>query len=283
MDFQVKQYSPCPCGSGKPYKSCHSPTIDKNRGEENHWRGPGFDQSIYFGQDEMFHGMDFKVRGEIVLFEKDVKYPLCNHFVIDESYIAYKTIIKEINIIQDREHITYSGVIELEGDSSKPVPILIGIDADDPRNRFEALLSGSKISAKKDNWLGFIDNDSNPLSSIQRKPHWFRFFAAHGHLIWVKPREELHFELSSITRKSNIFTICLPFQNIDLSCPRIIVSNPSACFLEFERENVYWDLILHKSQFNEEMRRQKDSEIFDSIQKDDKIIFINLNSALRGE
>lgn len=250
-EMKITSKSDCPCGSGKEYAQCHSPT--KNKSEDNLWKGPGHPQHIYLGYEEQFSGFEFenKQKGEIVLLKNDDRIPIGKYFTIEETILQQTAIVSALTISKTSDKIIYSGTVRLRGDIPRKAPLIIGtvdIDLVD----FEASISGLPTSFEKGNWLGFIDLRQNPTISSTREPDWVRFFTSSGFLVEIESEGELYFKLSARARSLNLFTLSLPFETVHLSCPKIVAEDPFlACYIEIERENVYWDLVLNPIHFDE--------------------------------
>lgn len=59
---------------------------------------------------------------------------------------------------------------------------------------------------------------------------------------------------------SNIFTLSLPFNEIELVMPSIVVETSKLdVSFELERENISWDLVMSDNKFIEKAKNQKDS------------------------
>ena len=280
--FQVYPKARCPCGSGKEYRKCHSPNRDQS--DQNLWRGPGFPQTVHLGYEEPFTGFRFEneQKGEIVLLKNYDRIPIGRYFTIEQSILSYSAIVRSLTISQNNGTLIYSGSIEIKGDATKSVPILVGTLDVDSVDSFEANISGKPVSFEKGSWFGFIGEDGNPIARTRKRPQWFRFFKTQGFLVEFEPVGELYFKLSTRSKSYNLFTLSLPFQNIELSCPKIITkSTISTCFIEIERENVSWDLVLHSDQFNEMKRDRKDSKVIRSHQENEKTKFNNFKEGIR--
>lgn len=282
MKYQVDPGSICPCGSGKEYRRCHMPSRDPS--DKNLWRGPGFPQHVYLGYKEPFTGCRFEKdkKGEIVLLKNGDRIPIGRYFTIEESLLPYSAIVRSLTISQNSGSITYSGSVEVKGDSSRSAPILIGTLNVESVDSFEAKVLGKPVSYEKGNWFGFIGEEGNPIARIRKMPQWFRFFKASGFLVEFEPVGELYFKLSARSKDSNLFTLSLPFQNIELCCPIVATKDTlSACFIEMEKENVYWDIVLHSDQFNEMKRDRKDAETIEGYQENGKTKFYGFEEGIR--
>lgn len=265
----------CPCGSGKEYGQCHSPTRDKS--DDNLWKGPGYPQYIYLGYEEQFSGFEFenKQKGEIILLKDQDRIPIGKYFSIEETIIEQTAIVSELTVSKDNDRIIYSGTIRVRGDIPRKAPLIIGttdIDIVD----FEARSSGLPTRFERGNWLGFIGRRPNPTISSTREVDWFRFFTSPGFLVEVEPSGELYFKLSAKIKNLNLFTLSLPFETVHLVCPNMVIEDPfSASYIEIERENIYWDLVLHPIYFDESRGRRKNPLTIQGHQQDDGKVRFN--------
>lgn len=245
----------CPCGSGKKYSECHNPELMK--GEENHLRGPKFPQNIYLGYKEPFDGIEFKKGGkaEIILLKKGTKIPLCRYFSVDNAILNNKAIVRKLSVKQKDNTFIFSGSLEIESELSDEIQILVGTPDHESVNDFEATNS----SIESGHWFAFIGLDGNPLSSDNRF-HWFRYFKADGYKISFAPNKQIDFKMITEILETNIFTLSLPFNEIELTMPNIVAQTSGLdVSLELERENITWDLIMSDNQFAEKPKSQKDS------------------------
>jgi len=249
----------CPCGSGKKYGQCHSPKRDTS--DSNHWRGPGFPSSIYFGYKEKFNGFDFQdgPRGEFLLLKDNNRIPLGRFFTMDASIVKNKAIVSSLVVKQHNDELVFSGIVDVVGDSERDVQLLIGTDNLTALSAFDAEAAGKPASHERAHWLGYIGIANNPISAAESFK-WYRYFTGQGFLVDFRPGRQMTFRMTTRLTDQNIFTICLPFGQIELAQPEIRVSADfSVVSIEAERENVYWDLILHGDLFAERGRKQKDS------------------------
>lgn len=245
----------CPCGSGKKYSECHDPKLVQD--EKNLWRGPRFPQSIYLGYKERFDGIEFKKKkkAEIILLKAGVKIPLCRYFSMNNSILNNKAIIRKLSVEQKGNNFIFSGSFEIESESSEEIQVLIGTQSLEYVNDFEATNS----SYESGRWLAFIGLDGNPLSSDSAF-HWFRYFQADGYKISFGPNKQIDFKMTTEALDSNIFTLSLPFNEIELVMPSIVAQTSKLdVSLELERENISWDLVIADDQFIEKSKHQKDS------------------------
>ena len=245
----------CPCGSGKKYSECHNPELIKD--ERNLWRGPRFPQNIYLGYKEKFEGIEFKKKekAEINLLKAGKKIPLCRYFSMNNSILNNKAIIRKLSIEQKGNNFIFSGSLEIESETSEEIQILIGTQDIESVNDFEATDS----SYERGRWLAFIGLAGNPLSS-DSVFHWFRYFKVNGYKISFRPNKQKEFKMTTEISDSNIFTLSLPFNEIELVMPSIVTETSELdVSLELERENIAWDLVMSDNQFIEESKNQKDS------------------------
>ncbi|MCJ7603896.1 MAG: SEC-C domain-containing protein [Desulfobulbaceae bacterium] len=245
----------CPCGSGKKYSECHHPELIQD--EKNHWRGPKFPQNIYLGYKEKFDGLEFKnkEKAEIILLKEGTKIPLYRYFSMDNSILNNKAIVRKLSIKQKDNKFIFSGSLEIESESSDEIQILIGTPNLESVNDFEAINS----SIESGRWFAFIGLEGNPLSSDSAF-HWFRYFKADGYKISFGPNKQIDFKMTTEVLDSNIFTLSLPFNEIELVMPSIVAQTSKLdVSLELERENISWDLVMSDNQFVEKSKSQKDS------------------------
>lgn len=245
----------CPCGSGKKYSECHDPELLQD--EKNLWRGPRFPQSIYLGYREKFDGIEFKKKekAEIILLKAGMKIPLCRYFSMDNSILKNKAIIRKLSIEQKGNNFIFSGSLEIESESPEEIQILIGTPDMESVNDFEATNS----SYESGRWLAFIGLAGNPLSS-ESAFHWFRYFNVDGYKISFGPNKQIDFKMTTEISDSNIFTLSLPFNEIELVMPSIVVETSKLdVSFELERENISWDLVMSDNKFIEKAKNQKDS------------------------
>ncbi len=255
LQKELKPDARCPCGSGKEYSECHSPELIQD--ESNHWRGPKFPQNIYLGYKAQFDGIDFKKKekAEIILLKEGTKIPLCQYFSMDNSILNNKAIVRKLSVEQKGNNFVFSGSLEIESESSEEIQILIGTQDIESVNDFEATNS----SYESGRWFAFIGLAGNPLSSDSAF-HWFRYFKANGYKIGLEPNKQIDFKMTAEISNSNVFTLSLPFNEIELVMPSIEVETSDLdVSLEIERENISWDLVMSDNQFIEESKNQKDS------------------------
>jgi len=282
MKFEVKPKDMCPCGSGKEYRKCHNPWRDKT--DNNIWKGPGFNQNIYLGHKVPFNGFNFdKARkGEFKLLKGSDRVPLPRFFCVDGIVLACKAIVRFLSISLENSIIKYVGSLEVQGDVQQSIPILIGcIDVNSVAS-FEASLSGGHVPYERGDWVIFLDEDENPIARIKKQPQWFRYLPASGFLVESDAAGEINFTLTTKASGFNLFTLALPFVEIEIPCPQISVPNhQTTCQLEVEKEGVSWDLVLHQDIFSEKRRARKDSKIFLGYKQDDEIVFDAFEKGIR--
>ena len=245
----------CPCGSGKKYSECHDPELLQD--EKNLWRGPRFPQSVYLGYREKFDGIEFKKKekAEIILLKAGMKIPLCRYFSMDNSILKNKAIIRKLSVEQKGNNFIFSGSLEIESESPEEIQILIGTPDMESVNDFEATNS----SYESGRWFAFIGLAGNPLSSDSAF-HWFRYFNADGYKISFGPNKQIDFKMTTEISDSNVFTLSLPFNEIELVMPSIEAETSRLdVSLELERENISWDLVMSDNQFIEKTKQQNDS------------------------
>lgn len=282
MKFKVLPKTVCPCGSGKEYRKCHSPKRD--RSDNNMWKGPGFNQAVYFGDKEPVSGFHFDKtkKGEFKLLRDDDRIPLPRFLCIDESILECKAIVRYLSISVDNNTIRFDGSVEIKCDSQSEIPILIGCSNIDSIAKFEANFAGKAISYERGVWSIFIGEDENPIARIKKKPQWFRYLYASGYLIETESSGEINFSLYANIKGFNLFTLALPFDEIEIPCPKISVPDHEAtCQFEIEKEKVSWDLVLHQDVFSEKKRDRKDSKLFLGFKNDDDVLFENFDESIR--
>jgi len=271
MKFTIQPKDRCPCGSGDEYRKCHSPK--KNRREDNIWKGPDFDQNIYFGDGKPLTGIYFdKARkGEFKLLRDDDRIPLPRFYCVDDTILECRVIVRSLSVSTENENIRYSGSLEVQGNVQYPIPVLIGCHNVNQVISFDAALAGKPIFYERGNWGLYIGEDENPMARIKKEPQWFRYFHASGFLVESISTGEINFNLMTKSRGFNLFTLCLPFNDIEIPHPQIAIKNHRAtCQLEIEKENISWDLVLHQDMFDEKKSR-KDSKVFLCCSEDDII------------
>ena len=132
---------------------------------------------------------------------------------------------------------------------------MVGTPNHESVNDFEATNS----SVESGHWFAFIGLDGNPLSS-DSEFHWFRYFKADGYKISFGPNKQIDFKMVTEVSDSNIFTLSLPFNEIELVMPSIVAQTSNLnVSLELERESISWDLVMSDNQFIEKSKNQKDS------------------------
>lgn len=259
----------CPCGSGKKYSECHNPELIQD--ESNLWRGPKFPQSIILGYKEKFDGIEFKKKekAEIILLKDGTKIPLCKYFSVDNSILNNKAIVRKLSVKQKDNTFIFSGSLEIESELSDEIQILVGTPNHESVNDFEATNS----LVESGHWFAFIGLDGNPLGA-DAAFHWFRYFKADGYKISFSPNEQINFKMITEILDTNIFTLSLPFNEIELAMPNIVARTSSLdVSLELERENITWDLRIADDEFAEKPKSQKDSILLnaDNVSENSKI------------
>jgi len=282
MKFEVRPKDKCPCGSGKEYRKCHSPKRDKS--ENNMWKGPGHNQIIYFGYKDPLTGIwfDKAIKGEFKLLRGDDRVPVARFFCVDDTILACKAIVRFLSVSMDDGIIKYTGSLEVQKGVQRSIPVLIGcIDAKSVEN-FEANLSGRPVSYERGDWVIFVGEDENPVARIKKDPQWLRYLRASGFLIESEAAGEINFSLSARAKGFNLFTLALPFGEIEVPHPQIsAINHQTTCQLEIEKENLSWDLILHQDIFSEKKRSRKDSKIFLGHKRENDVRFEAFDSSVR--
>lgn len=281
MKCNVGPKSKCPCGSGKFYKNCHDPKNDSS--DQNLWKGPGYPQSIIIGDKEKFNGIKYEFEGENEFTLRNLSgeiIPIGKFSYVNEDVLDCSAIISELNILVNNDFITYSGAIRVKG-NIKSIPLIIGISDISRVYEFNVNNSGRNIRFNKGNWFFFIGEDENPIDRIRKMAKWFHYFKSPGFLVKLDPfKGEYYFKLTAKIKSSNIFTFSLPFGNFELSCPNIITEkNITTCFMDIERENIFWDPILSQEEFNDVSR--KDAITYMGKRENEEIIFTNFEKRLR--
>lgn len=283
MTFSVGPKSKCPCGSGKFYKNCHNPKRDINN--DNLWKGPGYDQIIYFGDKEKFNEIKYDTVAENEFILRNLSgdiIPIGRFIYIDNKVSNCSAVVSDLDILINNNSIAFSGSIRVEG-NIKDVPIIIGTSNMSMVKEFSAKVSGIDIPFKRGNWRLFIGENENPISRAMKMAQWFRYFNSPGFLVKLKPSEgEFYFRVISRLNSSNAFSLSLPFDNIELSCPNVITEKEFiSCFIEIERENISWDLVLSQDQFNGSSR--KDTITYNSNNEKGNISFPFFENRIRKE
>lgn len=282
MKFEVQPKTMCPCGSGKEYRKCHSPQRDQS--DDNLWKGPGYNQVIYFGDKEPPSGIHFDKakKGEFKLQRNDDRVPLPRFLCVDESILKCKAIVRSLSTSVDENIIKFTGSLEIQSDIQQSIPILIGCIDVNLVKSFEANLSGRPVSYERGVWGIFVGEDENPMARIRKQPKWFRCLYASGYLVEAETTGEINFSLSANTKGFNFFTLALPFGEIELSHPQILIQDhQSTCQLEIESESVSWDLVLHQNIFSEKKMSRKDSKIYFGYKQDSEIGFDAFDKSIR--
>lgn len=282
MKFRIRPKNKCPCGSGKEYRKCHSPKRDKS--DNNIWKGPGYPQTVYFGYKEPLSGFWFEKdkKGEFVLLKGEDRIPVARYFCIDESILSCKSIVRLLSVSLENDRTAYTGSLEVKGNSETTLPIIVGcIDADSV-DSFDANLSGQPVTYERGDWVIFIGEDDNPIARIKKTPQWLRFLKASGYLIEFKPPGEINFRLLTKAKGFNLFTLALPFNEIEVSHPVISLhDSPLTCQIEIENENITWDLVLHQTGFSEKQRLRKDSKVIIGEFQEGEIQFDGFDKSTR--
>jgi hypothetical protein len=260
--LQIERKDKCPCGSGKEYRKCHTPYRDKS--DDNIWKGPGYPQTVYFGHKEPLTGIYFEKdrKGEFVLLRDQDRVPVGRYFCVDESILSCKAIVRLLSLSLENDSIIYAGSLEIKGKPNGTVPIIIGCIDGDFVERFDADHSGRPVTYERGNWVVFIGEDDNPIARIKNTPQWFYFLKASGYLIEFNPPGDINFRLSLPAKGFNLFTLALPFAEIELPHPQLSLGgSPMASQIEIENANISWDLVLHQEAFSENHRTRNDSKI----------------------
>ncbi len=282
MKFEVQPKDKCPCGSGKEYRKCHSPKRD--RSDNNMWKGPGYNQVIYFGHKDPLTGIwyDKARKGEFKLLKGDDRVPVARFFCVDDAILACKAIVRFLSISVEDAIIKYTGSLEVQKAVQQSVPVLIGsIDAKSVEN-FEANLSGRPVSYERGDWVIFVGEDENPMARIKKQPQWLRYLRASGFLVESEAAGEINFSLTAKAKAFNLFTLALPFGEVEMPHPQISdIDLQTTCQLEIEKENVSWDLVLHQDIFSEKKRSRRDSKIFLGYKQDNDVGFDAFDKSIR--
>jgi len=282
MKFEVQPKDKCPCGSGKEYRKCHSPKKDKS--DNNMWKGPGYSQVIYFGHKDPLTGIWFdKTRkGEFKLLKGDDRVPVARFFCVDDTILACKAIVRFLAISVEDGIIKYTGSLEVQRDVQQSIPVLIGCIDVNSVMKFEANLSGRPVSYERGDWFIFVGEDENPMARIKKQPQWLRYLRASGFLVESESTGEINFSLTVKAKGFNLFTLALPFGEIEIPHPQIsVIHHQTTCQLEIEQESVSWDMVLHQDIFSEKKRTRKDSKIFLGYKQDDDVVFGAFDKSIR--
>jgi hypothetical protein len=261
--FQIKPKDACPCGSGIEYRKCHTPYRDKS--DDNLWKGPGHPQVVYLAHKKQLNGFVFEKnrKGEFVHLSNEDRVPVARYFCIDESVLSCKSVVRLLSLTLKDNRITYSGSLEIKGNPSGTIPIIIGCIDVDSIETFDADQSGRPVTSERGNWVVFIGENDNPIARIKDVPQWFRFLRASGYLVEFEPPGEINFRLSVPAQGFNLFSLALPFNEIELPHPRLSIgASPFVSEIEIENENISWDLVLHQEAFSEKQKVRQDSKIF---------------------
>ena len=282
MKNVIKPKDKCPCGSGKEYRKCHSPKRDKS--DQNIWKGPGYKQVIYFGHKTPLTGIwfDKEQKGEFKLLKGDDRIPVARFFCVDDSILELSAIIRFLSISVDNDLITYTGSLEVRKSDDQTIPLLVGCVDARSVVIFEANLSGRPVSYERGDWVLFMGEDENPMARIKKDPQWLRYLRVSGFLIESEMNGEINFRLSTKAVGYNLFTLALPFGEIEIPHPQILTTyNQATCQLEIEKQNLSWDLVLHQDIFSEKKRLRKDSKIFLSHKPRNTIEFEDFDNSTR--
>lgn len=280
--FTIHPKDICPCGSGIEYRKCHTPNRDKS--DDNIWKGPGYLQNIYFGHKEPLTGIwfDKASKGEFKLLKDDDRVPVARFFCVDDTILACKAFVRFLSVSTENGNIRYTGSLEIQGDVQHAIPVLIGCIDLNQVVSFDANLAGIPVSNERGNWGLFIGEDDNPMARIRKQPQWFRYFVTSGFLVKSDFPGEINFCLVTKSREFNLFTLALPFGEIEIPHPQISVPNNQAiCQLEIEKENVSWDLVLHQEIFTEKKRARKDSKQVLAYKRGDEFVFDDFDKSTR--
>lgn len=248
----------CPCGSGKKYFNCHNPKL--KQGDQNHWKGPNYVQHYYLGYKEQFNGIEFKNRekAEIILLKGNNKISMGEYFLMKEDILSKKAIVKKISIIQERDSLVFTGSIIIESSTPNLVQIILGSSNIEQIQNLEI----SNGIQEEGTWFGFIGLKNPPLSQASFTS-WYRYFTGNGYKLTIEPNSQFTFRMTTKLSDANIFTLCLPFSNIELAYPNISVFTEfKNISMELERENIYWDFVVSDDSFSEASKQQKDSFYF---------------------
>lgn len=199
---------------------------------------------------------------------------------MDNSILNNKAIIRKLSVEQKDNEFIFSGSLEIESESSDEIQILIGTPNLEFVNNFEA----PNGSVESGHWFAFIGLDGNPLSSDSAF-HWFRYFKADGYKISFGPNKQIDFKMTTEVLDSNIFTLSLPFNEIELVMPSIVTQTSKLdVSFELERENISWDLVMSDDQFIEKSKSQKDSILLnaENISENFKIKNQDIRKAISG-
>lgn len=282
MKFQILPKDKCPCGSGKEYRKCHSPKRD--RSDNNMWRGPGYNQAIYFGDKKPVSGFHFDKakKEEFKLLRGDDRIPLPRLLCVDDSILECKAIVRYLSISVENNTIRFAGSVEIKCDLQSEIPILIGCSDINSITKFEANFAGKRISYERGVWSIFIGEDENPIARIKKQPQWFRFLYASGYLVEAEAAGEINFSLSANIKGFNLLTLALPFGEIEIPHPQIsVLDNQTTCQFEIEKEKVSWDLVLQQDIFSEKKRSRKESRLFLGFKKDGGVDFEDFDESVR--
>ncbi|RJP59598.1 MAG: SEC-C domain-containing protein [Deltaproteobacteria bacterium] len=282
MKFQILPKDKCPCGSGNEYRKCHSPKRD--RSDNNMWKGPGYKQVIYFGDKKTVSGFHFDKakRGEFKLLRDDDRIPLPRFFCVDDSILECKAIVRYLSISVENNTIKFVGSVGINCNLQSEIPILIGCSDINSIKKFEANFAGKPISYERGVWSIYIGEDENPIARIKKQPQWFRYLYASGYLVEAEATGEINFSLYANIKGFNLFTLAMPFGEIEIPHPQIsVLDHQTTCQFEIEKERVSWDLILHQDIFSEKKRARKDSRLFLGFKKDEGVDFEDFDESVR--
>ena len=255
--------SKCPCGSGKQYQHCHDPSVDNS--ENNIWKGPGYPRGILFGYGEKFSGIEFQniESGEVLILQDGDKIPIAKYFTIPRDKLEGKAIVRSLSITQSNYELIFSGKIEIKSDA-EVAQLVVGA-SDYELAEFGATVLGHPSDFEMGKWLCLIDSEINPEKML-RTSNWFRCFKSSGYLVEFPTRGQLSFKLTKPINPLNIFTLCLPFNDIEISSPIVSIQDFSAFTFEIAREEVYWELPLTPNDFDEYQSKRRNAIEFIGVE-----------------
>jgi len=248
------------------------------------WKGPGYPQTVYFGYKEPLSGFWFEKakKGEFVLLKGEDRVPIARYFCVDESILSCKSIVRLLSISLENNRTVYSGSLEVKGNLATKLPIIVGCLDVDTVDSFDANLSGQPVTYERGNWVIFIGEDDNPIARIKKTPQWLRFLKASGYLIEFEPPGEINFRLLTKAQGFNLFTLALPFNEVEVCHPIVSLHNsPLTCQIEIEDENISWDLVLHQTGFSEYQRLRKDSKVIVGGFQEGEVQFDGFDKSVR--
>jgi len=284
MIFQIYSKDKCPCGSGNEYRKCHSPKRDKS--DNNMWKGPGYKQVIYFGDKKPVSRIHFDKakKGEFKLQRDDDRIPLPRFFCVDNSVLECKAIVRYLSLSIENNTIRFSGSVDINFNLQSDIPILIGCSDINSITKFEANFSGKPISYERGVWSIFIGEDENPIARIKKPPQWFRYLYASGYLVEADATGEINFSLYANIKGFNLFTLAMPFGEIEIPHPQIsAIDHQTTCQFEIEKEKVSWDLVLHQDIFSDKKKARKDSRLFLGFKNGGALCFEDFDEGVRKQ